>query len=360
MKKTKVSVIIPIYNVEKYLRQCLESIIVQTLQDIEIICVNDGSTDASSKILQEYRFKDERIKIINKENTGYGNTMNVGIDAAKGEYIGIVESDDFIKPDMYENLYKLIVKNNCDFVKSDFYNYWTSPEKTLQHSRMGKYKLNEVISTKEDINILKITPSVWSSIYKKDFLDKNNIRFLETPGASYQDTSFHYKTFISAGRLLLTDKAYVYYRQDNENSSVKNKEKVYCICDEYNEIHKYIQKNEKLKDCEQFIYAQHFKAYYWNMARIAPKFRKEFYKCYQEEFKKYYDSGLLKEDFYKYLKKKLDFSLFINAPDKFYKKFEEKERKKKWNEFRRKLVSVRINSQRVSISVLDRQIIKIG
>lgn len=92
--KVKVSIVVPIYNVEKYLRQCLDSIVNQTLKNIEIICVNDGSTDNSLKIIQEFADKDSRIKIINKENTGYGNSMNIGFDAAIGEYIGIVESDD--------------------------------------------------------------------------------------------------------------------------------------------------------------------------------------------------------------------------------------------------------------------------
>ena len=92
----KVSVIIPVYNVEKYLRQCLDSVINQTLKDIEIICVDDGSTDNCPNILDEYAAKDARIKIIHKKNEGYGKAMNVGISHASGEYIGIVEPDDYI------------------------------------------------------------------------------------------------------------------------------------------------------------------------------------------------------------------------------------------------------------------------
>ena len=97
----KLSVIIPVYNVEQYLGECLESVIKQTLKDIEIICVNDGSTDNSLEIIKKFARKDERIKIIDKPNSGYGDSMNKGLETETGEYIGIVESDDFIEPDMF-------------------------------------------------------------------------------------------------------------------------------------------------------------------------------------------------------------------------------------------------------------------
>ncbi|MBS7046628.1 MAG: glycosyltransferase family 2 protein, partial [Eubacterium sp.] len=102
----KISIIVPVCNVEKYLSKCLDSIVNQTLKEIEIICIDDGSTDDSGAILDSYSQKDSRIKVIHKKNSGYGNSMNVGMDCAEGEYIGIVESDDCILPEMYEELYK--------------------------------------------------------------------------------------------------------------------------------------------------------------------------------------------------------------------------------------------------------------
>ena len=122
--KPKVSVIIPVYNVEKYLAKCIESVINQTLTEIEIICVDDGSTDLCPKILDEYASKDKRIKVIHKENEGYGKTMNIGLDLAQGEYIGLVESDDYILPNMYEILYKKAKENDLDLIKSNFYFFW--------------------------------------------------------------------------------------------------------------------------------------------------------------------------------------------------------------------------------------------
>ena len=121
----KVSIVVPIYNVEKYLRECLDSIVNQTLKDIEIICVNDGSTDSCPQILEEFSKKDNRIKVINKANSGYGASMNIGLAAATGEYIGIVESDDFVKTNMFEDLYNLAKENDADVVKSDWFYYWT-------------------------------------------------------------------------------------------------------------------------------------------------------------------------------------------------------------------------------------------
>ena len=97
-----VSILVPCYNVEAYLRECLDSIVNQTLTDIEIICINDGSTDGTLGIIKEYAAKDKRIKIIDKENEGYGKSMNRGLDAATGEYVGIVESDYLDEPDMFE------------------------------------------------------------------------------------------------------------------------------------------------------------------------------------------------------------------------------------------------------------------
>ena len=112
----QISVIVPIYNVEKYLAKCIDSIINQTLTNIEIILVNDGSTDNSRKIIDKYDKKDSRIKVIHKKNGGQGSARNAGLDIAKGEYIGFVDSDDWIDSNMYENLYNAAISNNADIV----------------------------------------------------------------------------------------------------------------------------------------------------------------------------------------------------------------------------------------------------
>ena len=118
---SKVSIVVPIYNVEKYLKQCIESIINQTLQDIEIILVDDGSPDNCPQICDEYAKKDSRIKVVHKKNGGLSSARNAGIEVATGDFIGFVDSDDYIELDMYEKMYNIAKENHVDFVVSDYY-----------------------------------------------------------------------------------------------------------------------------------------------------------------------------------------------------------------------------------------------
>ena len=153
----KVSVIVPVYNVEKYLKQCLDSILAQTLNDIEIICVDDGSTDSSGSILDQYEARENQVKVIHKENAGYGAAMNAGLDAASGEYIGIVESDDCIREDMYQTLYDAAIKDDLDVVKSDVV-YWlerVSYLKEIHYQWLDDYY--DCVLHDEDRNIFYIS-----------------------------------------------------------------------------------------------------------------------------------------------------------------------------------------------------------
>ena len=308
----KISIIVPVYNVERYLRDCLNSLINQTLSDIEIICVNDGSTDSSPRILEEYVARDSRIKVINKENSGYGASMNIGLTAAEGEYIGIVESDDFVKTTMYEELYNLAVKNNADVVKSDYYLYTTSNNQSRKIGIIKPKYTGKVFSVKDYPKILKMPPSIWSSIYRREFLNKNNIRFQESPGASFQDISFAFKTLSSAERLVFTNKTYLYYRQDNENSSVKSKGKVYAVSDEWDEVTRFLDKNPDIKAVvnDVKLYVQ-FNSYKWSTTRIDESFRDEFIERYHDTFKRFYDNGEITRDFYKKKDNKKELNLLL-------------------------------------------------
>ena len=181
-----VSVIVPVCNVQTYLRQCLDKLTDQTLQDIQIICIDDGSTDGSLSILKEYSRRDSRIEIISKPNAGYGHTMNVGLSAAKGEYIGIVESDDFAETKMFEELYKLARKSDADVAKSNFFQYITNtiPDNDPIVNNLEACKKDTVFCPLNDQNIFLTQPAIWSALYKRSFLQEEGISFLETPGAS--------------------------------------------------------------------------------------------------------------------------------------------------------------------------------
>ena len=296
-KQPKVSVVVPCYNVERYLPQCMDSIINQTLKDIEIICVNDGSTDSTLRILQKYAEKDKRIKIIDKANSGYGASMNKGFSEASGEYLGIVESDDWVEPDMFENLYNLAKSNDVDVVKSNFYFYWSKPKIiNIKKDLFSKIEKGEIIFPQSNIEIFRMMPSIWSAIYKRDFIKNNNIKFLETAGASYQDTGFNFKVWAVASKVVFTDKAYLHYRQDNEQSSINNKGKAFVICSEFEEINNFLDKNSlKLKD---FLQRVKYDCYLWNLKRIDSSFKADFFNVFFQEFQKAYRN------------KEINFSLF--------------------------------------------------
>ena len=129
-----VSVVVPIYNVERYLPQCLEALCSQTLRDLEIVAVNDGSTDGSLSVLQEWARKDERIVIVDKPNSGYGASMNCGIEAARGAYIGIVEPDDFPERDMFKRLLRMAQRHDCDLVKCNFFEHYEDRDDAYETS----------------------------------------------------------------------------------------------------------------------------------------------------------------------------------------------------------------------------------
>lgn len=307
-----ISVLVPVCNVEKYLDQCLESLVNQTLHNIEIICLNDGSTDSSLSIIQKYAESDSRIVVVDKKNTGYGDTMNLGIRKARGKYIGIVESDDFINPEMFENLYNLAERNDSDIVKGNFYYYFTDlSETSSQYDKavgaVWSNELQKVITNNDtlanlipaDMNGKTVRPrdeaewlfylpsSIWSAIYKRSFIESNNIEFLPTPGASYQDTGFAFKTLAMANRVTLSSHAYLHYRQDNEKSSVNSPGKVMCVVDEHKEIRSFLQKND-LYTTKMIKIANHLKFgnYKWNLNRLDLDLALQFLPVMSKEFKK--------------------------------------------------------------------------
>ena len=240
----EISILVPVYNVEKYLRDCLDSILAQTFTDFEVICMDDGSTDQSGDILDEYALKDKRIKVIHKENSGYGKTMNEAMQLARGNYIGIVESDDTIECDMYQIMYHTITEYDLDFVKTDFYAVWDREDGTLrkQYCPMtddqGMY--NRVLNPNSELNSYFLEKFTWNALYKKELILQNKIRYNETPGASYQDNGFWFQTFYWSRRVMFLDRAFYNYRQDNMLSSIHSKKKVYAMKNEYDFIRRFM------------------------------------------------------------------------------------------------------------------------
>lgn len=288
-EKAKVSVVLPIYNAEPYLRECLDSVVNQTLKDIEIICVNDGSTDNSLEIIKEYAQKDIRIRYIDKPNAGYGQTMNCGMDLATGEYIGIVEPDDFIKPEMYETLYNKAKEFDLDIIKANYYkfekigaDYNYKREKLINDS---KY-YNTIMTPASHTRLLTTMTINPAGIFKKSFLNQYNIRHNETPGAAYQDNGFWVQTIYQADKILFLDNPFYCYRQDNPNQSMKKKNNLWTIPDEYAFIDKIFEKNKKPQKFKSIYIYRKFIAYIFHLtARISVSYWPEYLKRMQKEFK---------------------------------------------------------------------------
>ena len=295
--RPKVSIVIPIYNVEQYLRECLDSVINQTLKEIEIICVNDGSTDGCLDILQEYAQKDDRIIIIDKANFGYGHTMNRGFEKATGEYIGIVESDDYVDLHMYEDLYKIAVKNELDVVKADFHRFVYEENKIkldLNKVARDAANYNRVYRPFDNPEVFRFIMNTWSGIYRTDYIRQYNIDHNETPGASYQDNGFWFKSFVHAERIMFVDKPYYMNRRDNPNSSVHNKNKVYCACDEYKYIKAYLEQFPELNErFNNMYYLKMYHTYMFTYNRIGEEFRREFLSVFSRNFAEAYNKNEL-------------------------------------------------------------------
>ena len=326
----KVSVVVPVYNVEKYLRECLNSLVNQTLKDIEIICVNDGSTDNSLEILKEYQQVDNRIKIISKNNSGYGHTMNIGLDYAQGEYIGIVEPDDYVKLDMYEKLYNKAHEFDLDLIKADFYRFTGNKDdlhlKYNHLSHDAKY-YNRVLRPYDDLKVFRFIMNTWSGIYKREFLNRYHIRHNETPGASFQDNGFWFQTFCWAERVYFLNEPFYMNRRDNPNSSVHSKSKVYAASNEYAYIHEFLEKNPKLKEHYMFIFSvKKFHNYLFTIDRIGNEFTQEFVEFFSKDLKKSQELGELDQKYFTEYEWKT-VQMIINTPEKYYKMICEKKYK---------------------------------
>jgi len=321
----KVSIIVPTFNVEEYLVECMDSIIKQTLQEIEIICINDGSTDGSLAILQRYAADDSRIIIVDKENGGYGMAMNIGLDKATGEYIGIVEPDDFVSVNMYKELYDVAKENDLDFVKADFYRFMREDTGDMRllynHLDATGEDYNQVFNPSQTPLAIKYIMNTWSGIYRKTFLDKNQIRHNETPGASFQDNGFFFKTFVCAQRAMILDKPYYMNRRDNPNSSVHNPDKVYCMNVEYEYIRDFLMQDRER--WERFKYIYNFKKYgnyIFTLGRIAKHYRQEYVSRINVELKTAMEQGEIELDLFTiYEQGRL--ILLIKKPKVFYQRY---------------------------------------
>ena len=242
-----ISVIIPVFNVEKYIEQCIESVINQTLNDIEIICVNDGSTDKSLEILKKYQQKDARIKILNQENKGAGAARNTGLNAANGEYIYFLDGDDYIEQIALEKLYKQIIKKNADIClcKHKTFDDETKiikiDEQTLQ---LNLFKTDTISRETAPEQIFQLcTPQIALKLYKKSFIKKYDLSFQEIKTCN--DVYFSLASLALAKNITYVNEPLLIYRTNRKNSlTITRGNNSLCIINAFNQLKdKLIQEN---------------------------------------------------------------------------------------------------------------------
>ena len=210
MKGKKISVIIPVYGVEKYIRQCLESVINQTYKNLEIIVVNDGTRDNSMKIVEEY-LSDKRIKIINKENGGLSSARNLGLKNATGDYISFVDSDDWIELFLYEKLVENL--NNEDIVIFNFYEF----NDLTKEKVLSKINVREITNFNRGKFFYKKTYyACWNKLYKKKYLEKIRVKFIE--GIIYEDVFWGMQTLYQTNKVKFLNILGYYYREKRAGS----------------------------------------------------------------------------------------------------------------------------------------------
>ncbi|GAB6392591.1 MAG: glycosyltransferase 2 family protein [Treponematales bacterium] len=253
MNKSKVSVIVPVYNAAAFLERCLTTLVNQTLSDIQIIMVNDGSTDNSEEIIRHYQSTcGDRILYVKQENSGTGAARNTGIGHAQGEFIGFVDADDYIEPDMYEKMYAMAKDKSADLVECAYYKEWDSePKKTTikkpKHSTRGIFHTEDYV--------LHTESSVCNKIIRREIIENHALRF--PAGLNYEDSEFVCKTIPFVRTFTLIETPLYHYLQYRQSRYHAYNEKVRDSFVIYNNILDFYRRNnvyEKYKTQLEYIY----------------------------------------------------------------------------------------------------------
>lgn len=275
-----VSVIVPIYNQEKYLQECLDSIINQTLKEIEILCINGGSTDGTASILEKYANRDLRIKVITEYNLGEARNCNVGIDNATGKYLTFVHSDDYIDSKMCEILFNKAEENQLDVVK---YNHYYIKDDCIDKIRqvylrreiIDPYYYNVISNIHKDKRFFSMCMPMWSGLYNREFIQKNHIWANEDKETSFVDNGFTFQVMLLAKRMCFINRGLYFYRMDNVNSLSRQDHPYKKIRREYDFIRRFLERDEERY--KTYIAMYHFFKYcnYQYVYSITPEEEKE-------------------------------------------------------------------------------------
>ncbi len=318
----KVSVVMPSLNVAGYIRECIESVINQTLKDIEILCVDAGSTDGTLEVIKEYEKKDQRVRVMLSEKRSYGFQVNMGFREAKGEYFAIVETDDYIQPKMYERLTSLADKYDLDTAKADYAQFTGEGDtrskirRPIVRDRALYGKVIDPNDSPETCNLINVY--TWAGIYRTSFLRENEICHNESPGASYQDNGFWFQTTTMARRVMFLNEPFYMLRRDNPSSSFHSREKVYAMKDEYDFIRKWLAKHPDHETRFKYLCAyRRFENYLHTAKRIGDEYKREFLNHFADEFNQLEKSGEIQRS---YFSDRMWYSLraITDSPEAYY------------------------------------------
>ena len=245
----KVSVIVPIYNVEKYLEKCINSLLSQTLEDIQIILVNDGSKDNSGNIAKEYEKNNkDRVIYVEKENGGLSDARNYGLKYATGDFIAFLDSDDYIEKNAYEEMYNKAIEENADYVECDF--IWEFPNK-IRIDKQYPYK-----NKKEMLSFVRVV--AWNKLIKRQLITDNNLEFPK--GLRYEDIEFTYKLIPFLNKFAYVDNPFIHYVQrEGSIANVQNERtaEIFTVLDNVIEFYKKNNIYEKYRDELEYNYARY-------------------------------------------------------------------------------------------------------
>lgn len=303
----KVSVVIPVYNVEDYLGECLDSIINQSLKDIEIICINDGSTDNSLGILKRYAEKDDRIILLSQENQGHAVATNKGIRMATGEYLYLMDSDDIVKLNALEDTFNLCKSKNLDFIIFKAINYYEKEDKfyeTEVYSMQNLLKsVGENVFTYKDIPddvLFNMSVTPWSKLYKREFIINCGAKFPE--GLIFDDNVFFWQTLFNAKRIYFLDE-FLFTRRWYSSSSTTSGDQRYLdsikivnlIGDEFKKYGEF--EHHKVK-----LYNEKVHMGYFRYQHIKKEYKELYFKAWKEDLIEIFNDEELFEDLFNNVK----------------------------------------------------------
>ena len=285
----EVSIIVPVYNVEKYLSFCLDSLVNQTFKDIEIICVNDGSTDTSPVILEHYARLDKRIKIINKSNGGLSSARNAGMDAAGGKYLSFVDADDFVSHFLVEKARDFIKIGRADFVSFMFYSVIGKPLKMLKHYISFDKAIDGKVITETELPgrfYSEIHPTAWCKFYSSSLINENGLRFKEN--MIFEDLPFAAEVYLLAKRMVFTNMTPYFYRVLREGSILDKKDaKDLDLVKSFSYVDKIFKEHYKFEKYKNALMHFNMILAVHDFSKINPEHREKFFYALKDYFSKF-------------------------------------------------------------------------